>query len=56
MMKKIVGKGEIGEEISLDKNIKTYIDFFCYFKTLSKMCHLAMITHKEAKCVKNQKK
>jgi hypothetical protein len=33
MMKKIVGKGEIGEEISLDKNIKTYIDFFCYFKT-----------------------
>lgn len=61
MMKKMCGGdqsdgGEIAQELSNEKNIKTYIDFFCYFKTLSKMCHLAMITHKETKAVNTLKK
>lgn len=61
IMKKMCGGdnsdgGEIAQELSNEKNIKTYIDFFCYFKTLSKMCHLAMITHKETKAVNTLKK
>jgi hypothetical protein len=39
--------GDITQEISNEKNVKTYLDFFPYFKTLSKMCHLAMNVKKE---------
>jgi hypothetical protein len=33
--------------MSSEKNVKIYLDFFPYFKTLSKMCHLAMTVKKE---------
>ena len=39
--------GDITQEMSAEKNVKTYLDFFPYFKTLSKMCHLAMTIKKE---------
>jgi len=39
--------GDITQEMSSEKNVKTYLDFFPYFKTLSKMCHLAMTVKKE---------
>ncbi len=39
--------GDVTTEMTLDKNIKKYLDFFCYFKTLSKMCHLAMTVRKD---------
>jgi hypothetical protein len=44
--------GDISNELSEEKNVKKYIDFFCYFKTLSKMCHLAMTTRKEVNQLK----
>jgi hypothetical protein len=34
--------------MSNDKNVKTYLDFFPFFKTLSKMCHYSMTAKKEA--------
>lgn len=40
--------GDITQEMSNEKNVKTYLDFFPYFKTLSKMCHFAMTAKKEA--------
>lgn len=39
--------GEIADELSAEKNISKYLAFFPYFKTLSKMCHLAMTVRKE---------
>jgi hypothetical protein len=33
--------------MSDEKNVKTYLDFYCYVKTLAKMCHLAMTVRKE---------
>lgn len=39
--------GDITQEMSAEKNVKIYLDFFPYFKTLSKMCHLAMTVKKE---------
>ena len=52
-MQRIVGGqnstdgGDIAQEMSNEKNVKTYLDFFCYLKTLAKMCHLAMTVRKE---------
>lgn len=40
--------GDITQELSSEKNVKIYLDFFAYFKTLSKMCHYAMTVKKEA--------
>lgn len=53
MMTRIAGGqksdgGDITQELSSDKNVKIYLDFFAYFKTLSKMCHYAMTVKKEA--------
>lgn len=39
--------GEIADELSAESNISKYLAFFPYFKTLSKMCHLAMTVRKE---------
>ena len=39
--------GDIAQQMSDEKNVKTYLDFFCYVKTLAKMCHLAMTVRKE---------
>ena len=47
--------GDITQEMSNEKNVKTYLDFFCYFKTLSKMCHLAMTVRKELNTLKKIK-
>lgn len=53
MMTRIAGGqksdgGDITQELSSEKNVKIYLDFFAYFKTLSKMCHYAMTVKKEA--------
>lgn len=39
--------GDIANELSAEKNIAKYLAFFPFFKTLSKMCHLAMTVRKE---------
>jgi hypothetical protein len=39
--------GDITQEMTSEKNVLVYKDFFPYFKTLSKMCHLAMTVKKE---------
>lgn len=39
--------GDIAQAMSDEKNVKTYLDFYCYVKTLAKMCHLAMQVRKE---------
>ncbi len=44
--------GDITQEMSAEKNVKIYLDFFPYFKTLSKMCHLAMTVKKEINTLK----
>lgn len=52
MMQKMCGGdgaegGEIADALAAESNIQKYLPFFAYFKTLSKMCHLAMTVRKE---------
>jgi len=46
------GSGLISEELTDDRNIKKYLNYFPYFRTLCKMCHVGMTARKE----KNQLK
>ena len=39
--------GDITKEIISEKNLKKYMDYFCFFKTVSKMCHFSMTVLKE---------
>jgi hypothetical protein len=39
--------GDVTKELISEKNIKKYLDFFCFFKTVSKMCHFSMTVQKE---------
>lgn len=52
MMVQMTGRGnqDIGDvttDMSSEKNIKKYLNFYSFFKTVSKMCHLAMTVRKE---------
>lgn len=38
--------GEITKLMCQEENLRKYLDFFAFFKTLSKMCHLAMTERK----------
>lgn len=46
------GSGLISEELTDERNIKKYLNYFPYFRTLCKMCHVGMTVRKE----KNQLK
>jgi hypothetical protein len=46
------GSGLISEELTDERNIKKYLNYFPYFRTLCKMCHVGMTVRKE----KNQMK
>lgn len=62
MMQKITGEsgkpeeGEIYQKISDERQIDKYINFYPFFRLLSKVCHLAFTKRKEAAHAKKQKK
>lgn len=41
------GDGELMKQLSDEQNVKKYIDFFCFYKTLSKVCHWSMNSMKD---------
>jgi len=62
MMQKITGEsgkpesGEIFQLISNDREVSRYIDFYPFFRLLSKICHLAFTKRKEAAHIRKETK
>ena len=62
IMERISGKngkpeeGDIFSTIASDKDVAHYIDFFPFFRVLSKTCHLAFTKRKEAAHIRKEKR
>lgn len=62
MMQKITGEsgkpeeGEIYQKIADERQVDKYINFYPFFRVLSKVCHLAFTKRKEAAHAKKQRR